>query len=675
MKQTPNSDSYIPDALHFRRKKHPENISTTLKTQTKSNILNCQLCKRTILNQRVSSMINHELYKKYSSSQNYYHMKDINAILSDNRVASAIFYKDILDMDKTQDERLRRMYFLYEYEKKIAQLGEYYKYHQEIPRIFAKEQYDLYFDYHDKKRRLDYIRITEMLKKTNPEYKNEQKAELKSAKKKEYFSPVLKDLSSFQAKNTDQSSTMINIVEKLADIVTKNPSTSFSLTTSRSEINPTTKDSIVLQEEKRSKFLKKNPINKKISSNDRFNLLKRIKKKSKENINLSKNNNINKKEGLISARKYSKDSKIVQEENLDYGQKIEWFKKFEENKKVRKKKDSEDMADIFMSERDKGFRSKNLEFKGPKIRNPHFNWTKLDKKCIDLKSSGSLIFKNLQPRPDKDSHKNPSHPKNASKRPLKTLHEKLEKSLEKEKKNKKYLNSLKEKKKYKSKKRHQKTKSEFNTGYLNRIDSKSISNSGNNFQFLIRRKKSSDKENSQKGKRATKVKKILESSKDRNFVKQFESINSARVDHNIHGQEYNLFKKNRGSKNSIGHAIRNKKKDFASNRSKSRFGSLNDFNFLRSDKKGVISQRNKGSSGKHTRNKSSYGSKNKLKHKYTKSEPESLKLIKMRKKLLSEEMSKHKRVDSNLVSSHRSYKFKSKALGFFSGGRGSKSKR
>lgn len=36
---------------------------------------------------------------------------------------------------------------------------EYYKYHIEIPRIFCKDATDLYFDYHDRKRQIEYVRV------------------------------------------------------------------------------------------------------------------------------------------------------------------------------------------------------------------------------------------------------------------------------------------------------------------------------------------------------------------------------------------------------------------------------------------------------------------------------------------------------------------------------------
>lgn len=42
-------------------------------------------------------------------------------------------------------------------------LTEYYKFHKDIPRLFMLPTTHTLNKYHDKKRRLDYIRITKML--------------------------------------------------------------------------------------------------------------------------------------------------------------------------------------------------------------------------------------------------------------------------------------------------------------------------------------------------------------------------------------------------------------------------------------------------------------------------------------------------------------------------------
>jgi hypothetical protein len=75
------------------------------------------------------------LYQKYSSSQNYYYTRDINAILTKKETVANINYIDTKEFDKKK-EYLRRFYKASEHKGKITLLTEYYKYHREIPRCF-----------------------------------------------------------------------------------------------------------------------------------------------------------------------------------------------------------------------------------------------------------------------------------------------------------------------------------------------------------------------------------------------------------------------------------------------------------------------------------------------------------------------------------------------------------
>jgi hypothetical protein len=130
------------------------------------------------------------LYSKYSSSQNYYYTKDINEILTNERKPNVIDFKDLKFLDE-REEYLKRYYKIFEYSHKLKMLAEYYKFHKDIPRLFflplTKVNSDINIinsifiikyknisiltifiikiinRYHDKKRRIDYIRITKML--------------------------------------------------------------------------------------------------------------------------------------------------------------------------------------------------------------------------------------------------------------------------------------------------------------------------------------------------------------------------------------------------------------------------------------------------------------------------------------------------------------------------------
>lgn len=92
---------------------------------------------------------------------------------------------------------MKRFYYGEEYSGKFGQLTEYYKFHKEIPRVFSKAEYDMYFDYHDRKRKVEFVRITDMLKLENGEDPHlEKKLEMIRVRNKRY-DPMLRDLSTF----------------------------------------------------------------------------------------------------------------------------------------------------------------------------------------------------------------------------------------------------------------------------------------------------------------------------------------------------------------------------------------------------------------------------------------------------------------------------------------------
>ena len=78
--------------------------------------------------------------------------------------------------------------------EKIVDLAEYYKFHKEIPRIFSKNEFDIYFEYHDRKRKVEYVEIMNCLKLENGEdpYK-ERRVELLQKRKVKYI-PLLNSL-------------------------------------------------------------------------------------------------------------------------------------------------------------------------------------------------------------------------------------------------------------------------------------------------------------------------------------------------------------------------------------------------------------------------------------------------------------------------------------------------
>lgn len=103
------------------------------------------------------------LYNKYSSSQNYYYSKDISDILSKTRSRTAIAYSDI-ENSLNPVGYFKQFYARHEQPAKLKMSTEYFKYHEDVPRLFMIDLAPVIHNFYDKKRRINYIRITKMLK-------------------------------------------------------------------------------------------------------------------------------------------------------------------------------------------------------------------------------------------------------------------------------------------------------------------------------------------------------------------------------------------------------------------------------------------------------------------------------------------------------------------------------
>lgn len=102
------------------------------------------------------------LYHKYSSSQNFYYTKEVGSILADSRARSNIVFNDMLTIVKCE-EFLRKAYDSETIRSKLRLLAEYYKYHEDVPRLFMTNLTHTIHNYYDKKRRINYLRITNQL--------------------------------------------------------------------------------------------------------------------------------------------------------------------------------------------------------------------------------------------------------------------------------------------------------------------------------------------------------------------------------------------------------------------------------------------------------------------------------------------------------------------------------
>ncbi|CAD8043546.1 unnamed protein product [Paramecium primaurelia] len=114
-----------------------------------------------------SNIINHTLYHKYASSQNYYYTKEINDILNKNRTSATIkFYDDMQYLEN--EECMPRLYQYDDYQSKIQLLVEFYKYHHDLPRFTVdKDIIQILNLYYDKKRKLEYYKIQRQIEYEN----------------------------------------------------------------------------------------------------------------------------------------------------------------------------------------------------------------------------------------------------------------------------------------------------------------------------------------------------------------------------------------------------------------------------------------------------------------------------------------------------------------------------
>ncbi|KAL4476006.1 hypothetical protein ABPG72_007892 [Tetrahymena utriculariae] len=121
--------------------------------------------------------VNKNLYEKYSSSQNYYYTREVNEILfRQENTRSWIRYKDFCQFDDDTEQYFQEFYKIALYDKKITYLTEYYKFHNDIPRMFMEPLCHIMNYYHDKQRKIKYVKITRMLQmqQQQQQQKNQQ---------------------------------------------------------------------------------------------------------------------------------------------------------------------------------------------------------------------------------------------------------------------------------------------------------------------------------------------------------------------------------------------------------------------------------------------------------------------------------------------------------------------
>ena len=166
------------------------------------------------------------LKHRYSTSQNYHYVKEINSILLDERSSSNIKWLDVNFFINDQEYLVENVkikdYFVH-----LKNLIDFYKFHNEIPRFFAKDMYELYFEYQDQKRKYNFEVVTKQLQISKGEdpYK-ELKSQLqirKNTSYKPFLKPHLMNTTSSYIKQSNQSNnhTVYDLMYKLRSVTTK----------------------------------------------------------------------------------------------------------------------------------------------------------------------------------------------------------------------------------------------------------------------------------------------------------------------------------------------------------------------------------------------------------------------------------------------------------------------
>lgn len=202
---------------HFKKKsKSPTNLSSTLQFQNQSQSHSKQIQKK-FKTRSIQEFLNHTLYRRYSSTQNYHYIKIINNIILEERSPSVFKFKDLQDYQSSYGTLLdyipqeKRHEFMHN-------LAEYYKYHNEIPRIFCTEIFETYFDYHDLKRQLNYDEVTKKLQveKGEDPY-HSLKSELRQKRLIKY-KPILSTLVTREKDSSQLSRTLEDIYRNLKNL-------------------------------------------------------------------------------------------------------------------------------------------------------------------------------------------------------------------------------------------------------------------------------------------------------------------------------------------------------------------------------------------------------------------------------------------------------------------------
>lgn len=113
-------------------------------------------------------LLNTFLYNKYNISQNFYYTSDINNLLEHVKTKNTLKIIETFYYDKKS--KLSLTY--YKNKKKMTEnyikILQYYKYHNEVPRMFMDKLADIINNYYNKQRKINYIKFHKLINNKLP---------------------------------------------------------------------------------------------------------------------------------------------------------------------------------------------------------------------------------------------------------------------------------------------------------------------------------------------------------------------------------------------------------------------------------------------------------------------------------------------------------------------------
>lgn len=111
-----------------------------------------------------SRLVQKGLYEKYQTAQNYFYSKPVNEILRKNPMSPSFIRFQDLECLLSSKEHFSQFYPLETSIKKLNNMVEYYKFHQEIPRLFLRSSLtEIALVHHDKKRQFCHKVVVSLL--------------------------------------------------------------------------------------------------------------------------------------------------------------------------------------------------------------------------------------------------------------------------------------------------------------------------------------------------------------------------------------------------------------------------------------------------------------------------------------------------------------------------------